>query len=88
MRMSQDSTSIRAVVRSEMWRVAEQQGVAVLPLSDELPLLESGLDSLCMAILVATLDDRFGVDPFGGDGPAVFPVTVGEFISAYERAAG
>lgn len=80
-------TSIRDAVLEEMRRVADQQGKHLPPLADDLPLLESGLDSLCIAILVATLDDRLGIDPFSGDGPTVFPVTVGDFVVAYERSA-
>lgn len=79
---------MRTRIRNEMRRVAEQQGKAVPPLEDDLPLLDSGLDSLCIAILVATLDDQLGLDPFSGEGGAEFPVTVGDFIAAYERAAG
>jgi hypothetical protein len=81
-----EAVSVRETVLGEMVRVAEQQGKSLPPLKDDLPLLDSGLDSLCIAILVATLDDRLGIDPFSGDGPAVFPVTIGDFIAAYERA--
>jgi len=49
-------------------------------------LLESGLDSLCFAILVARLEDSLGTDPFTSD-DAVFPVTFGEFVKSYENAA-
>ena len=37
-------------------------------------------------VLPSTLDDRLGIDPFGGGGPTVFPVTVGDFVAAYEHA--
>ena len=80
--------SIREIVTTELVRIGEQQGKSMPPLSDTLPLLDSGLDSLCLAILVATLDDRLGLDPFDGDGPVNFPVTVGALIGAYEAAAG
>jgi acyl carrier protein len=56
-------------------------------LSDNLPLLDSGLDSLCIAVLVALLDDRLGVDPFTESGNGPLPVTVGDFITLYENAA-
>lgn len=82
-----DPVSIRETVLGEMVRVGQQQGKLLPALTDDLPLLESGLDSLCIAILVATLDDRLGIDPFSGDGPTVFPVTVGDFVAAYERPA-
>ena len=78
--------SIRSLVLTQIVDVAAQQGKLLAPLSDSLPLLDSGLDSLCVAVLVATLDDRLGVDPFAAD-DAPLPVTVGQFISLYEHAA-
>jgi hypothetical protein len=57
------------------------------PLTDDLPLLESGLDSLCLAVLVANLDDQLGLDPFGADGNVDFPVTIGDFIGLYESVS-
>ena len=57
-----------------------------MPLTDELLLLESGLDSLCIAILVASLDDELEVDPFSNDS-VVMPTTVGQLIQVYEHAA-
>jgi hypothetical protein len=49
--------------------------------------MESGLDSLCLAILVAALDDTLDIDPFSA-GTSNFPVTLGEFIHLYETHAG
>jgi hypothetical protein len=45
------------------------------------------LDSLCIAVLVATLDDELGLDPFASDDDVGFPVTVGDFIRRYENAS-
>jgi acyl carrier protein len=67
--------------------VAQEQNKILTPLSDDLGLLETGLDSLCFAIIVARLEDRFGLDPFGADEEIDFPVTVGDFIRLYEHAA-
>lgn len=67
--------------------VAEEQNKTLAPLSDELGLLETGLDSLCFAIIVARLEDRLGVDPFSADDEIDFPVTVGDFIRLYDHAA-
>ncbi|WP_428490155.1 hypothetical protein [Rhodopila sp.] len=78
--------SIRTTVMTQITEVAAQQGKRLAALSDSLPLLDSGLDSLCIAVLVASLDDRLGVDPFAAD-DAALPVTVGQFISLYEHAA-
>ena len=66
--------------------VAQEQNKVLAPLSGELGLLETGLDSLCFAIIVARLEDRFGVDPFSSDDEIDFPVTVGDFIRLYEHA--
>ncbi len=82
-----NTVSICETILSEMVRIGEQQGKSLPPLNEQVTLLDSGLDFLCIAILVATLDDRLGIDPFSGDGPAVFPVTIGDFVAAYERAA-
>ena len=56
-------------------------------LQDDLVLLDSGLDSLCFAILVARLEDTLGVDPFSASDNVSFPVTLGDFVKAYENAA-
>ena len=54
-------------------------------LTDDLVLLESGLDSLCFAIIVATLEDELGFDPFTEAEDVYFPVTLGDFVRFYER---
>jgi hypothetical protein len=70
-----------------MQRVAAEQNVKLVPLSDDLVLLESGLDSLCFAILVARLEDSLGVDPFTASDDVTFPVTLGDLVQAYENVA-
>jgi acyl carrier protein len=79
--------SVRPVVISEFEKVAKEQGKKLAPLSDALVLLESGLDSLCFAIIVSRLEDALGVDPFSSAAEAEFPVTLGDFIKFYEDAA-
>jgi acyl carrier protein len=78
--------SIRTTIASEFEQVAKEQKKTLLPLSDDLVLLESGLDSLCFAILVARLEQRLGVDPFSAADDVYFPVTLGDFIKFYEAA--
>jgi len=78
--------SIRSEVISQFQQVAEEQNRVLAPLSDEVLLLESGLDSLCLAVIVARLEDVLGVDPFTNSGDAPFPVTLGDFIRTYEHA--
>jgi acyl carrier protein len=79
--------STRSTIISQIQQVAEEQKQNVAPLKDELILLQSGLDSLCFAILVARLEDALGVDPFTGADEAYYPVTLGDFIRFYENAA-
>lgn len=79
--------SIRATVIAQITDVASQQGKTLAPLTDDLPLLESGLDSLCIALIVAGLEDDLGLDPLSSDEQQGFPVTIHDFIALYERAA-
>jgi len=78
--------SIRAQVISEIAQIRHGSEKHFPPLTDDLLLLESGLDSLGIAVLVTRLEDSLGVDPF--DEPEVSrpPVTVGDFIRLYENA--
>jgi acyl carrier protein len=77
---------IRAQIVDQFGQVAREQQRELPPLIDDLQLLESGLDSLCFAIVVARLEDALGVDPFNAD-DVLFPITFGEFVSCYESAA-
>jgi acyl carrier protein len=79
--------SIRSAIISQFHQVSEAQEKKLPPLSDDLGLEESGLDSLCLAIIVARLEDELGFDPFGSDEDTELPVTVGDFIRFYEDAA-
>ena len=81
------STSVRSTIISQIEQVAEEQKVKLPPLTDELVLLDSGLDSLGFAILVARLEDTLGFDPFTASDVVYFPVTLGDFIRVYENAA-
>lgn len=80
--------SIRSAVLDQVKLVAEQQRKTLAPLTDDLPLVGSGLDSLCIALIVANLEDELGIDPFGVMGSVEMPVTLGEFIRFYEAAPG
>jgi len=79
--------SVRLTIIDQMVQVAREQGKTLAPLDDELALLDSGLDSLGIAILVARLEDRLGVDPFTTSDDVQFPVTIGDFVRAYENGA-
>ena len=79
--------SVRDAVITQVKLVAEQQRKSLQPLTDDMPLVGSGLDSLCIALVVANLEDELGVDPFGVGGDVAMPSTLGEFIEFYEKAA-
>jgi hypothetical protein len=64
--------------------VAKEQEQKLAPLSDDLELLNCGLDSLCFAIIVSRLEDVLGSDPFNGGEALDFPVTLRDFIALYE----
>jgi acyl carrier protein len=82
-----EGSEIRRQVSACFRTTAAGQDRVLQPLSDELLLLDSGLDSLCFAIIVAELEDQLGVDPFSDLDDAGFPVTFGEFVGLYEAAA-
>ncbi|MGH9587939.1 MAG: acyl carrier protein [Acidobacteriaceae bacterium] len=78
---------IRSEIESQFAQVAKEQGRNITPLRDDLALLDSGLDSLSFAIIVARLEDVLGVDPFSIAEDAQFPVTFGDLVGLYEKAA-
>jgi acyl carrier protein len=80
--------SIKLTIFTEFEQVAREQGKTIAPLSDNMMLFESGLDSLCFAIIVTRLEDALGIDPFdSGQEEEPFPVTLGDFVKLYENAA-
>lgn len=79
--------SIRLTILEQMKTVAAEQGRHLPALTDDLPLLDSGLDSLCFAILVARLDDALGFDPFTASDDVYFPVTLGDLVAFYEAGS-
>lgn len=78
--------NVRSEILNQFQQVAEEQGKPFAPVSDDLPLMESGLDSLCFAIVVSRLESVLGVDPFSTNEDAPFPVNLREFIHFYENA--
>jgi acyl carrier protein len=78
-------SDIRVKIVAAMNQIAEEQKVTLPQLEDDLLLSETGFDSLAFAILVARLEDELGVDPFTVSENAAFPLTVGDFVRAYEN---
>jgi hypothetical protein len=79
--------NVRKEIVTQFKQVAQEQKKRLAPLTDGLELLNSGLDSLCFAILVSRLDDSLGLDPFTASEDAQFPVTFGDFVNLYELVA-
>ena len=79
--------SVKLRIFAAMERIAEEQQVSLPPLGDNLSLHETGFDSLAFAILVARLEDDLGIDPFTISQDAAFPLTVGDFVRAYENVS-
>ena len=79
--------SIRETVIAQIQEIAADNKKRLPPLTDDLVLLDSGLDSLAIAILVARLEESLGVDPFTESDDTAYPVTLGDFIRFYEHAA-
>jgi hypothetical protein len=77
--------SMRATILKEIQTVAASQGKTLPPLTDALSLDDSGLDSLCFAILVARLEDITGRDPLERTQGGRFPTTIGELVALYEE---
>jgi acyl carrier protein len=78
---------VRSVIISQFETVAKEKKLTLPPLDDDLVLLESGLDSLSFAVIVARLEDELGVDPFSSDEDLEIPITLRDFIRIYEDVA-
>ena len=79
--------SIKLTIMDQMKQIAREHGKTLAPLRDDLVLLDSGLDSLGFAVLVARLEDTLGIDPFTAAEDAVVPLTLGDFVKVYENGA-
>jgi len=79
--------SIEKKIRETFLSVLEQTDSVLTckELQDDTVLLESGLDSLGFAILVATLEEELDYDPFSMSDVAIYPKTFGEFVAIYEK---
>jgi hypothetical protein len=77
--------NVRMEIVTQFKQVAQEQHKRLAPLTDGLDLLNSGLDSLCFAILVSRLEDSLRIDPFTASEDTQFPVTFGDFVNLYEQ---
>ena len=77
--------SVQDLVKAQFEQVAIEQHRKLSRLLPELKLLDSGLDSLSFALIVARLVDALGFDPFNVTEEVKFPVTYGDFVKLYEN---
>lgn len=78
--------TIREVIINQFHEVMEMTNAsAPLKLTDDAVLLETGMDSLGFAILVARLEQELGYDPFVLLDTPVYPKTFKDFSEIYER---
>ena len=79
--------SVRLTIVTEIEKIAVEQNKTLAPLSDDVVLLDIGFDSLCFAILIARLEETLESDPFSESDDGTIPLTLGDFVRAYENAA-
>jgi len=79
--------SLKKIIEETYIEVLEQTDSKLLvpELKDDVVLLESGLDSLGFAILVATLEEKLEFDPFTIMDEPLYPSTFAEFVEIYEK---
>jgi len=77
--------TIRSTILVNIQKIAAAYERDIASLNDDVALFDSGLDSLCFAVLVVRLEDELGLDPLSS--VAKFPVTIGDLIKLYENSA-
>lgn len=82
-----NTLDVRKNIVEGFYQAIEQTGssLSVDEITDDLVLLESGLDSLGFAILVVILEDSLGYDPFVVMENPIYPRTFGDFVKIYEQ---
>lgn len=77
--------TIRNTIKKTLIAVMEENEIAPPKITDETVLLQTGLDSLGFAMVVATLEEELGFDPFVMMDEVVYPNTFGDFVDIYEK---
>ena len=80
------ASGVRTVVAETFDEVAREQGVKLGALGADTRLIDLALDSLCLAVIVARLEERLGGDPFAAE-EVELPASFGDFVALYERSA-
>ena len=78
--------AISEVIREQFIEVIESMGLSLKQeITADAVLLETGMDSLCFAILVTKLEQELGYDPFVLLDSPIYPKVFKEFIAIYEQ---
>ncbi|MFC4700525.1 phosphopantetheine-binding protein [Glaciecola siphonariae] len=78
---------LEQIIRKALAEVAVMADCQLVePIEHDTVLLQSGLDSLGFAMLVAQLEEELDIDPFSDMQDAVYPQTFGEFLVIYQQA--
>ena len=83
--LSPDNLEIRTHIFKCAAEIAKQQRKVLPTITDSTPIMGSGFDSLCLAILVAQLDDEYELNPFDSH-HASMPKTFGGLVQLYVDA--
>lgn len=79
--------SERSVVISQIEQIGKEAEKDLPPLTDDLVLMDPGLDSLAIAIAATRLENALGLDPFKQSSNISYPVTLRAFISSMRMPA-
>ena len=77
--------SVRSTVTSQFQLAAAEQKITLPKLTDDLNLVDSGLNSLSLAVIVMRMEETIGFDPFDEADKVQVPVTFGDFVKLYEN---
>lgn len=79
--------NIEQHIKNSLTQVAQLANCQLITdIAQDTVLLQSGLDSLGFAMLVAQLEEDLGIDPFSEMQLAIYPRTFGEFVRIYQLA--
>lgn len=78
------TASTRDVVVQELRRLLVEEDSDRTTVADDDSLVDLGLDSLALAVLITRLEDALGCDPFLAIEQGAPPRTVGDLVVLYE----
>lgn len=82
--MKNDFSNISEQIMETLQESAAMLGKTLIdPIQDDTVLLDSGLDSLGFAIVIASLQEKLGYDPFVLSEAAYYPRTYSDLVKFY-----